>query len=148
MLAFLIVFIAVRIEQLNNISGGSLPNTEYRNGNPAEGVAKWRSSPFINERMYLNLHFNNEKAILTEEQKIEMQNSIKKANANNDLLNFVSSFGLLQYILAPILFIYSLIMFKHHIEIKYKFIFTFPLSASVFGGFLMFHRSYFTSLGW
>src|SRR5262249_44168996 len=84
MLTAYVAFVAARIEYLNIKSGYYLPrNSEYRNNDPAEGLVTWCVPAWA------------------------WQNQTEEQIANTKMFHFVSSFGLLQYIVTPLLFLFA-----------------------------------------
>ena len=113
-----VLFVAAYIEITNVRAGNYLPNREYRNNDPADGVVKWRESPFQTER----------------------------GLANNALRNFVATFGLTQYVAAPVLVLLATLVLLT--RIRHRYYAAIPLGIGTVACVLMWHRAYFTSLGW
>ncbi len=154
LLALFVLLVAGEIEHLNIQAGGLLPNQEYRNNDPEQGVVEWRDSPCTNERSWRMIcspfHYGiPEDRPLTPAEELQMHQDIKKAQANNNLKGVVSSFGLLQYLLVPLLLVLSIKMIlRKPYSVKRYVIGIFPLLIGIGAGILMFSRAYCTSLGW
>lgn len=119
LLTLYVLFVSAYIEVMNVRAGGRLPNREYRNGDPSQGVVKWR---------------------------ISILPASDREISNNRLREFVGTFGLTQYVAAPALIILSGLILKNIKEHKFIAI-GLPLAIGILGCFLMFYRAYFTSLG-
>ena len=78
----------------------------------------------------------------------QMQKDISRARDKNALLGTVSSFGLIQYILAPLSLIWSFIIVKNNANTIKRIISGFFIISSFISIVLMAYRGYFTSLGW
>jgi hypothetical protein len=153
LLALFVLLVAGEIEHLNIQAGGLLPNQEYRNNDPEQGVVKWRDSPCANERgwrMSCSPSYGiPEDRPLTPAEEAQMRQDIDKAWAGISLRGFVASFGLLQYLLVPLLLVLSIKMIlRKPYSVKRYVIGTFSLLIGIGAGILMFSRAYFTSLGW
>lgn len=149
LLAVIVLLIAVEIEMLNMEAGGILPRKEYRNGDPSDGLTKWRESPCINEqgwRMMRNIPADH---LLTEAETAQMRREIEKEKAGNYLRGFVGSAGLWQYLLVPLLMLLStkLLRSRHSSWLRIA-LGTASLLVSIGAGILMLSRAYWTSLGW
>jgi hypothetical protein len=152
LLALTMAFIAVRIEWLNARAGGVLPNREYFDSNPNDGVVEWRYSPFTTEDFWRRnqARTNAESRLrllngpLTDTEQRQMYSDVKEARARNDLLDFLESAGLLQYLLVPLVLGISFIVMR----VKRRRLAIPPLICAVAAGVLMLYRGYFTSLGW
>jgi hypothetical protein len=153
LLALFVLLVAGEIEHLNIQAGGLLPNQEYRNNDPEQGVVKWRDSPCANERGWRMIcgpsYGIPEDHPLTPAEEVKMHQDIKKAQANNNLKGVVSSFGLLQYLLVPLLLVLSIKMIlRRPYFVKQAVFEVFPLLIAIGACILMFSRAYCTSLGW
>lgn len=116
-----VAMVAAYIEVMNSRANGRLPNREYRNNNPAEGVVKWRVEALPSDEVSL---------------------------ANSRLRDFVSSFGLLQYLAAPLLILLA-VVFSTVSRNPVSWIWASgPLGVGLGACALMWHRAYFGSLGW
>ena len=150
-IALLALLIAVRIEVLNNRAGGMLPNREYRNNDPEQGVVKWRQSIWIDEQMWRRVFLsdeNSDERPLTPAEQARMEQDIRNARINNELRWFVSSAGLLQYLLAPLVIMLSgRLMLRRPRSLKRILLGALPLAIGIGAGILMLHRAYCTSLG-
>ena len=139
------VLICVRIEMLNGRAGRVLPRT---------GPGKWRASHVQSEGSWRRLRSMQsgdatwQTRPLTPAEDALMRAEVGANVANSDLRDLVSTVGLLQYLLVPALLVCSLQLFRrresrlHVLVAAASF-----LSAATCGG-LLFHRSYFSSLGW
>ena len=88
-------------------------------------------------------------AVLTEEQTAEIARTVQEGRAWNAFHDFVESWGLLQYLLAPFTFVFALWLAAQkelgsHRRVAAVFIAAVCATCIV----LMFCRGYFTSLGW
>lgn len=151
LLAAIVLLIAVEIEMLNMEAGGILPRKEeYRNGDPDQGLVKWRESPCINEqgwRMMRNIPADH---LLTEAETARMRREVEKAKAGNYLRGLVGSAGLWQHLLVPLLMLLSvkLLLRSVHSSWLRTALGTVSLLISIGAGVLMLSRAYWTSLGW
>ncbi len=155
LISLAVLLIAVCIEILNVNAGGILPRTEYRNNNPEQGLVKWRQDPLTYEKIWIRIKGPQDEngtpinRPLTTIEKNQMEKDIKRASAYNTLHGFVSTAGLLQYILVLVLGVFSIvIMIRKPITAKQIITGIPPLFISILCGILMFYRAYFTSLGW
>jgi hypothetical protein len=147
------IFVCVRIETLNAYCG-SLPNHEWRDGTPASGPVTWRDGPNTSEAMWRKFRLAREHPEypdyttrpLTESERQQMQRDISRGRANNELRDFVSSFGLLQYLAIPALIVFSIIGFTDHTRIRWAFVL--PVFAAVLCVWRVFSLAYFPSLEW
>ncbi len=153
-LAAIVAFIAIRIEVLNTQAGGMLPNREYRNSDPKQGVVTWRHSPVINERLWRRFlgprDANGEPVTrpLTASDKEQMRQDIRRGRANNRLLGFVETAGVLQYLLVPVLFVLSLVLLaRRKPSCRGVLVAALPLCVSIAACAFMLYRAYFPSLG-
>src|SRR5262245_29291577 len=70
-------------------------------------------------------------------------------NSPRDRLRvIVESYGLLQYLLAPFLFVISILMWPRHLPSFVRAIVIIYAIIAVCAMLLMFYRGYFSSLGW
>jgi len=153
LLSLFSAFVCVWVELLNS-ECGALPIQERRDGDPANGPVKWRSSIIVDESMWREFVLRSEypeyedhaTRPLTEAQRQEMEKTVAKALANNRLRDFVGSAGLLQYLLVPTLLILSVVGLLRAGSTRLAFVF--PLIVALICGWRMFHLAYFTSLGW
>ncbi len=152
-LALIATVICVSIELLNQQAGSILPRSEYRNGDPAQGLVKWRQSPITSEaawrKVFGPVDENGQPTSrnLTDTERRKMREYIEKAEASNRLRDVVASFGVLQYLIVFVGLLWSIvILFRKPNRMEKNFlalsIGLFLLSASS-----MFYRGYFTSLG-
>ncbi len=155
LIALIMSFICIRIEILNRESGYRLPNREFYNDNQDNGPVKWRESPITTEKRWRQVRGpRNEDGSpaereLTSSEKYHMECEISGAKANNALLEFVSSAGLLQYILVPLTFFLSFALYTRLPVQKRRILIAFPpMFLAILCGILMLYRGYFTSLGW
>ena len=154
-IAAIVAFISVQIEVLNVRAGGPLPNREYYGGDPRRGVVKWRLSPWTNERSWRTAFGPRDEQgkpsdrPLTADEQARMDRDITHALAHNRLRSFVSSAGLLQYVLVPLLAVLSItMMLRKPRSVGQVVTGAVPLFVAIGAGILMFSRAYFTSLGW
>ena len=145
-----ISFICFQIEWLNYQAGGRLPNREYRNGDPEEGVVKWRESLVASEKAWRTFNLREDKnRKLTTDEQAEMKSAISHGISNNRLRAFVSSFGLLQYLFIPITLILGIRLLIQRQKYRGKILLSIPpICIAIACWVIAFYRSYFTSLGW
>ncbi|MGD8522597.1 MAG: hypothetical protein PVF56_15725 [Desulfobacterales bacterium] len=85
---------------------------------------------------------------LTADERIQMQKDVSRARNKNALLGMVSSFGLLQYILAPFSLIWSFTIAKRNANTAKRILSALFVITNLISIVLMVYRGYFTSLGW
>ena len=164
LLTVVVLHTCIRIEVLNARYNHFLPRTDAGNGNP-----RWRcaaSSLLLRSlerdiandryRRFMQAHPNEPGSdpdqFLGPPYSVAETTFIDAEMAENDLraslLGWVSSFGLLQYILAPLAFCSSLasLYFNHNVIIRLV-AGSCTVSILVAVGFMI-YRGYFTSLGW
>ena len=146
-LALIVLLICIEIEILNHAASGYLPRKDLDDG-------KWRTSPVFSEESWrrMNSMLNDDKTLfsrpLTAEEQIRMEREVFREKTNNSLRSSVSSLGLMQYILAPLSLIYSLIIALRSKKIFVKMISAVFALSSGTCMIVMLYRGYFTSLGW
>ncbi len=147
-----VIGIAGTIEALNVRAGGILPkHSEYRNGDPIQGLVRWRYSPFTSEKNWLRFRGPRTpdgtpvSRPLSASERSQMELEIRNARAENNLLRVVSSVGLLQYLLVPTLLVLTLANWPAKSKIAWA---TVQLVVAFCGAFLMLYRGYYSSLGW
>lgn len=155
LLAGVAAFICARIEYLNLQAGGRLPRREYRNGDPSQGLVKWRvASRRAAEMAWYRGHGieTTEPWVparpLTVEEKRALEYFVAREKANGDLRAFVSGYGLFQYPLLGVLLLLSILNIFSAGPLRRRLLSLPPILVAVVCGALMFHRAYFTSLGW
>ena len=151
-LTALAVFICVRVEVFNAQVGGLLPRRDLQDhpGNP-----KWRVEATIVVRRSREAEFRHQAElagksfVLTDAQNREIEAAVERARVDAAFREFVSSWGLLQYVLAPFTFLLGLYLAKsrkapasHRVG---AWVMTVAAAACIV---LMFYRGYFSSLGW
>ncbi|MCE9554464.1 MAG: hypothetical protein K8T91_13945 [Planctomycetes bacterium] len=86
--------------------------------------------------------------VFTEAEQQRIAAEMKRARVDSDLHSWVAGMGLLQYLLAPLLLILSILLFLKSRRMELK------SGGAVFGAIAcvamicMVYRGYFTSLGW
>ncbi|HEY1174407.1 MAG TPA: hypothetical protein VGH19_23785 [Verrucomicrobiae bacterium] len=148
-LSALCLFTALRIEWFN-----AQPYTTKLPVPPDSGKWRYFGSPSglkeMMERKYRTDHNLPKDASFTPQQTAEIetrfQKNLKLQELDDDFLVFVSSFGLLQYLITPILFALGLKLQSSN-KPDTQFGIAFTIIASLCG-LLMLYRGYFTSLGW
>ncbi|HOD79779.1 MAG: hypothetical protein BWX88_02185 [Planctomycetes bacterium ADurb.Bin126] len=140
----------VRIEILNVQAGGVLPRSTEGIGNP-----KWRamSGSFYQKIMVEMLQSEAERAgkpfTLSETQKEEIAEGMRRFDANCRLRDLVGSWGLLQYVVAPAAFCLALMIILSKRQRRRIRLAAYVLAdVAVVCIAFMFARAYFTSLGW
>jgi hypothetical protein len=102
-----IAFVPVRVEVFNQ----RMP-VGWRM--PCVGGGEWRSNPFIDEASWRKLKLSSsgdpmwETRALTPSEAAAMRAEVADAKANDACRDWVASAGLLQYILAPVVFFVGL----------------------------------------
>lgn len=164
LLTVIVVHTCIRIEVLNALNEYYLPRTDFGEGNP-----KWRDATqtsllislehrIADERLSEFVVKHPTKSVTNVAQftgppySQEEQNLIDKELADHalraELYAWVSCMGLLQYVLAPVAFVWAiaLIIFDRSIFFRVaSSVFAVSVAASIW---LMIYRGYFTSLGW
>ena len=139
------VLICLRIEMLNSRAGHILPRTER---------GKWRVSFVQSEASWRRLQSQQDKdatwatRTLTSIERAQMQAEVDANVAGGELRDLVSTAGLLQYLLVPVLLLSSLRLFRTSRSRAHICIATAALASAAACGAMAFHRAYFTSLGW
>jgi len=143
-------FICIRIEVFNCQAGGLLPSKELRDtGEPAT----WREASIVRarmeERFLAEANAAGSPAVLTRSQRQEIDQAARKADLNNRFLAFVSTWGLAQYVLAPLAMLLSLgeAVLRRETR-RYRQAACVPAGVALLCIILMFYRGYFSSLGW
>ena len=137
----------LQIEIHNARIGYYLP----RNHDAEWGISKWRSSPITTEFMWRQARIRDgspQYRPLTSEEKERMTQDIKHAKLWNELRDWVEGFGLLQYLLIPILIILSIVLIIRKTPKVVKILASAFLLIGLINGFFMIYRGYFSSLGW
>ena len=153
LLALIATIICVRIELLNRQAGSMLPRSEYRNGDPAQGLVQWRLSPITSEaawRKVFGAVDENRQPIprsLTDTERRRMREYIERTKASNRLRDVITSYGVFQYLIVFVGLLWSIVvLFRKPNRIEKAFL---ALSVGLFllSASSMFYRGYFTSLG-
>ena len=115
-----------------------------------EGANKWRSAPWVDEKLWRELVASEygipETRPLTPEEEKIMQKDIEYARNNNHLRDLVRNWGLPQYLIVPITLLMSIWLLKRKSSTFYRILAMSSLSLTLISGFLMIYRGYFTSL--
>jgi hypothetical protein len=150
-LALCVASICVYIETLNAVAGGLLPRRDYRNDDPSQGLVKWRLSPIVNEQQWRLWIARRDpqgrppdRALIPEERE-QMLQALRRGRANNALRNFVGTFGLAQYVLAPLLVILSFWVIRRG-QPGLRDAAWLTLAIGLAAVSLMLYRGYFTSV--
>jgi len=154
-LAALAAFICARIEYLNAKADGKLPRREFRDGDSSHGLTKWRAmGPNTARLTWYRFHEvelredgSLSRALSAEEQR-DLGQFMGRMEANDRLRSCVETYGLVQYPLVIVLFFAALVMTIIVGRIGLRLICSVPLLIAVGCAAFMFHRAYFTSLGW
>ena len=146
LLAFVVAFIAARVEYLNAAAGHYLPRNDPRD------VGKWRTT-FLNEERWRRLYGPRDTAgapvvrDLTPDERRQMESDIARMDANDRLRDWVRSAGLLQYLLLPILIMATLAATSARLT-RRRILAILPIAAViVFASASLWYRGYFSSLG-
>jgi len=144
------MYTCIRIEVFNIRAGGYLP----REDDADWGISEWREMAQSARRRDMEDQFRKEaqsqgRAFAnTPEQEAQIIKAIEHDKENSAFRDFVGSFGLMQYIVAPIAFYIAILLVTSKSVPKSK--------RFVAGGMcllsgacivLMFYRGYFSSLG-
>ncbi|HYE05403.1 MAG TPA: hypothetical protein VEL07_07715 [Planctomycetota bacterium] len=147
-ISLLCLFIACRIEIFNQTSITQLPRP------PDSG--KWRTLAYNAAKKAHENQFKSNNGIppqsqLTHDQQAEVDQKFRdrhgapEANRRDaDFLRFVSTWGLLQYLAAPVLLVFAIVHMKRR-QLAYGSAF---LAISVIALALLSYRDYYGSLGW
>lgn len=148
----LVAITAVRIEILNTAAGGLLPRQE-RSGDG--DMSPWRQSLCTTETRWRELCGPRNEGgqpvgrTLTANEQVTMIREIRLNNASNKLRNVVSSWGLLQYVLVPVLLIWSARMIVIRPDPgRRRFIGALGACVATLAGALVLYRQYLQNLGW
>jgi hypothetical protein len=157
------VFICARIEYLNVKSGGVLPRQTVFPDNPYRNP-KWRTAVITDRnesRWRERLRPVDEQGDvlsrpLTRQEELKIDQRIERMRTEGRLKSFVASWGLKQYLLLPVLLIWSftcvgasaIAAFNEKRLSRVSVAYLFPFLASVVCAAFAWHRSYFGSLGW
>jgi len=87
---------------------------------------------------------------LTPDQELQITKAIHEANLESLLRDIVSSFGLLQYLIAPAAFVLSLrlAVANRQKHVPYRLFAVILACLALPAIILMFYRGYFTAIGW
>ncbi|MGV3756524.1 MAG: hypothetical protein ACO1QS_14175 [Verrucomicrobiota bacterium] len=142
-LSAICLFTALRIEWYNANSFIKFPFLGRR-------IAGETTIRMMNEYSYRRAHNLSQESLLTPQQEAEINvlfaASKRKWDYHSDFYGFISSFGLLQYLLVPSLFllgIYTGLTASQRNRIAIPFTIIAALC-----GLLMLYRGYFYALGW
>ncbi len=143
---------AVRIEILNRMAGGRLPNRERRDDG---GIVKWRADLRIDEaRWRTTLGPRDESGNpvtrpLTAAEVAQMTDDTRKARANNTLRDVVGTWGLAQYVFAPLAAVLGIqLLFGSGLGRAPRAMGGVGVIVASAACAVMVVREYFTSLGW
>lgn len=149
------------IEIANHRAGGILPrempdvaNPKWRHAH-GDSEAEWRKTQAYSDRRFMTGEVSREKTLsqwehklLSAEERTRMNTDVAQARAENALYGLVSTWGLLQYVIAPMGLVCSFrTMFSERIRLR-KAISALLASVTTISIILMFQRAYFGSLGW
>ena len=164
LLAVIVVSTCIRIEILNYECGQILPRDLPENTNPKWRVAAMKTTRSAAERQLLltrvaggdgdmSQYFDAEGAVLanvswspSELQYISYE--VEASRLNGELKSLVSGMGLLQYILAPLLLVVSIVLIIKADKAVFRFVGVISAPIACVAIYFMFYREYFTSLGW
>lgn len=142
----------VRIEILNARLGGLLPREL-----PTTGSPKWRVTAVSARRWAIEGQLRNEESLpydrpLTDEQEAEIDRRlapmIPQIENNGKLRTLVGTWGLLQYVLAPLCLAWAVRLVLSMRLPRFRMAAGVFAVCSAISICLMFYRGYFTSLGW
>lgn len=145
-------YTCIRIEVFNASVGGLLPrspDTEYGT------ISTWRCASMSSVRQRMEWKFLNEAneagrpAVLTEAQQEAITAAQREAVLNNEFREFVGSWGLWQYIVAPLGVVLTLLLPGR--RNSPRLVNTLAAAAVLVSSscvVMMIYRGYFSSLGW
>ncbi len=158
------VVICARIEYLNEVTGSVLP----RRDSGTDGNPKWRVAAQRSVRLHVLLRIKNDRLNLfardnpgtplprddeimrqplTEEEQSELQWALERNRRLGALYDYVRTCGLLQYIVAPLAFIFSCIAAIRP-ELSTRCVLSAIFAILALGCIvMMLHRGYASSLG-
>ena len=146
----LCIWIAVRIEIMNQRAGGVLPR-DFSNYSMGE-KRKWRSRYQFNEEnwRYVQSTQRDDDSLLTrdltEDEQKEMVSTVAQARAENDLRAIVGTWGILQYPLAVTAGIYGFCTI--YSRKKWDRVYSYLLAVIGIGCLVLaMYRAYFSSMG-
>ncbi|QDV61054.1 hypothetical protein [Crateriforma conspicua] len=164
LLTAIVLHTCIRIEVLNARNGHFLPRAH-----PAAGNPKWRVvAPTLLARSlertiaidrltsHVSQHPNYPEPGIeefigppyTDAEQALIDTEIARNKLSFQLRDWVSGMGLLQYILAPVALLSSLVLMRGTENLAVRFASVACAVSNVTSMYLMFHRGYFTSLGW
>lgn len=151
-----------QIEIKNAEAGGFLPRTL-----PEQGSPKWRHNPVHTEKRWRQMRADPDpaavtvsseqfrdittqlaEAALSPEETAQMRREVAQAKAENDLYFWVSTMGILQYLLAPMALVWSLVVAVSRRDRRRRAVAAIVATASAVSLLIMFCRGYYSSLGW
>ena len=160
----LILLVAIRVEILSCRAGVSLPYTDKGNYNQKWRVAGDRACVNHSKqivamlRMQAYVRENPEAPCPTEEEVMAAPLTVEEQRfcyserqknlARGSLVNWLSTMGMLQYILAPTVLVLSIYTISFVQRKSVRIIAALTLCVGVACCATMFYRGYFTSLGW
>lgn len=149
-MSLLTIYTCVRIEVFNHQAGGPLPVKNYELWGK-----KWRAGVPSLTRKYEEERLRDIAAAegrpfeITPEQQAEIDEMVKQVERDGAFRDFVASFGLLQYIVAPTALLLSLILIRSKRLGRRWRIGAGCLATCNLGCIgLMLFRGYFSALGW
>lgn len=144
-LALVVAVIAARVEYLNAAAGHYLPRTDPRD------VGSWRTT-FLNEERWRRYYGPRDESgapvvrDLTADERRQMDSDIARMNADSRLRDWVSSAGLLQYLLLPALVVATLAAIAGQ-PTRRRIVALVPVVVViVFASASLWYRGYFSSL--
>jgi len=142
-LSALCLFTALRIEWYNANSFMKLPF-------PRRRIAGDATIRMMSEESYRRIHNLSQNSMLSPQQVVEVDHlyeaSKRKWDYHSNFYGFITSFGLLQYLLVPSLFFLGIYTGLSAPQ-RNRLAIPFTLIATLCG-VLMFYRGYFSALGW
>jgi hypothetical protein len=107
-----------------------MTHTAQHPGEPEPGIEEFIGPPY------------------TDAEQASIDTAIARNTLNSQLRNWVSGMGLLQYLLAPIALLSSLVLFRGTENRAVRFASVACAVSNMTSMYLMVYRGYFTSLGW
>jgi len=146
-------YICVRIEVYNAAVGGWLP----RRANADGWIPKWRTLSEVVFRKAMEKEFraqweeagnDPQEFRTTTEQQRQIEQSQRNVRTRNSFRNFIGTFGLSQYVLAPAAMIWAIVIAtRRHYALRWRMSGALLACVAVICVGLMLYRDYIRSLG-
>ena len=143
-------FTCVRIETFNCRAGGFLPRAD-----DDEGHSQWRvlapnaARIAMEDAIRKTAEMEGKPFVLTPVQEADITEAMRKAQDGCDFRDFVESFGLAQYLVAPGALLLSVLVLRMRKAGKQFRLWGWSLASVCLGCIaMMFYRGYFSALAW